>query len=320
MSQLALSLRPTKLEEILGNSGVKKVIKSWVAADSFPNSQLFVGPVGCGKSSVAEIVSRLCQGAEGSEGADIRLIDAGSVGKVDDMRALVEDSNSRPFVGRYRVFILEECHRCTEQAQTAMLVPMENNPWTIWLLTSSEPSKLLPSIRSRCAAATFEMKPLSLQEMTELSERALVERNPEGDWQPQTDEAAEFLFKKGVRQPREILGALDQFFSGIPIEQCVHGAEHEPLYKDVAAAVFRGDWEKTKGLLAQIPTADYRGMLSMVSAYLASALLKESVGPRADALATCLVGIGSNQFADGVAYAATKGLLYKTAKAIRGVK
>ena len=315
MSQLALALRPQSLSELIGNQHVKKAIQSWVDADNFPNSQLYIGPVGCGKSSVAEIVARLCQGKQGWEGADIRQINAGTVGKVDDMRGLIDSlGTGRPFAGRFRVVILEESHRATDNALDALLVPMETNPWVVWILTSSDPSKLLPAIRSRCAPATFEMKPLSLQEMTELAEQALTHKNPEGKWD--SDAAAEFLFKKGVRQPREILGALDQFFSGVPIEQCVHGSDHDPLYKDVAAAVFRGDWDKTRNLLEQIKTADYRGMVAMVSAYLAGALLKEPQGARGDALASCLVNLGSAQFADGVAYAAAKATFYKTCRAL----
>jgi len=315
MSSLAEILRPQKLDDLLGNSGIKKVVQSWIDTDNFPRCQLYTGPVGTGKSSLAAIVARACQGKGDFEGADIRSINAGAVGKVDDMRELAAESASRPFLGRYRVFILEEFQRCTDAAQDAILVPMENNPWTVWLLTSSEHAKILASIKSRCSAATFELKPLNRGEIADLVLRAapsVASGTGVG--------VGDFLSSKGITSPREILGVLDQHLSGLPLEECIHGSEHEPLYSAVASAVLSGNWTKTAGLLAQIPTADYRGMVAMVSAYLAGALLKEPVGARADGLAACLVGLGSNQFADGVAYAAAKGLLYKCAKILGGGK
>ena len=315
MSSLAEKMVPQSLDEVLGQENTKKAIRSWIKADDFPRCQLFTGPVGTGKSSLATLIARACQGPEGWEGSDIRQINAGSVGKVDDMRDLAEQSISRPLIGRYRVFILEEAHRATDAAQDAILVPMETNTTTVWILTSSEPSKLLPAVRSRCSAATFDIKPLTKLQMVELTERALVVANPRGDWE--SDKAAEWLYEKDVRQPREILGVLDLWFSGVPLEECLQSKIHEPLYRDVSSAVLSGNWTKASGLLAQIKTADSRGLVAITSAFLRQELLKNGVGARADALATCLVGLDSTGFADGVAYGAVTGLLYKTCKAIQ---
>lgn len=314
MGQLADLMAPTSLNEVAGQDHVKKAIKSWVEKDNFPRCQLYIGPVGTGKSTLAGIVARLAQGKDGWEGADIREINAGTVGKVADMRELALQSVSRPFIGRYRVFILEEAHRATDEAQDAMLVPMERNQSTLWILTSSEPDKLLPAIKSRCSAATFDLKPLTHQQMIEYCEKVLLAANPAGSWK--SDDAANYLFEKGVTSPREILGAMDQWFSGVPLAETIHRSEHEPLYQNVAAAVLSGNWGKTASLLKQIKTPDFRAMVAVVSAKLSWALLDEGVGPRADALATCLVGLSNTQYADGVAFGALRGLLYKTCKAI----
>ena len=314
MGNLAELLAPTRLEEVFGQDGAKRAITSWMAKDDFPRCQLYTGPVGTGKSTLAGIVARLAQGKDGWEDTDIREINAGTVGKVDDMRDLVKDSASRPFIGRYRAFILEEAQRATDAAQDAILVPMERNQSTMWILTSSEPEKLLPAIKSRCAAATFEMKPLNRQQMLELCERALIVANPPGTWS--ADEAAEFLYKKEVTSPREVLGCLDQWFSGVPLLEVVHKSIHEPLYNEVSTAVLSGNWLKTAGLLKQIKTPDFRAMVAVVSAKLSWALLDESVGPRADALATCLTGISNTQYQDGVAYGSLRGILYKTCRAL----
>ena len=309
MSNLAEILAPTRLDQVLGQDHAKKAIASWIEKDNFPRCQLYTGPVGTGKSTLAGIVARACQGPGGWEGSDIRQINAGVVGKVDDMRALTEEAKSVPFVGRYRVFILEEAQRVTEAAADALLVPMETCLSTVWILTSSEPAKLPAAIRSRCAAATFGLKPLNRGQIATLGNKAI----------PGLDCAqgvADFLDGKSISSPREILGVLDQYLAGVPLEEAIHGSEHEPLYPEIATAVLSGNWTKTSGLLKKVPTGDYRAMVAVVSAKLSWALLDSDFGPRADALATCLVGLGNSGFADGVAYSSLKGLLYKACKAL----
>ena len=310
MATLAEKLAPTNLSEVIGSDYVKKAIQSWVEKDNFPRCQLYVGPVGTGKSTLAGIVGRLSQGPEGWEGSDIRQINAGSVGKVDDMRALAAESESRPFIGRYRVFILEEAQRVTDAAADALLVPMEKNLHTVWILTSSEPDKIPAAIRSRCSAATFELKPLSDADRSKLVVKALT-GNVSAE---EGSNVLKFLHDHEVNAPREILGVLDQYLSGVPLEEAIHGSEHEPLYPEVAKAVLSGNWSKTASLLKQIKTADYQAMVSVVSAKLKWALLDSEPGPRADGLAACLVGMGSASFAAGTAYASLTGLLYKTSK------
>lgn len=309
MGQLALSLRPSSLGEVIGQDAAKRAIESFAKRGNWPNVFLFSGLPGTGKTTLALIVAKMV----GADESCTHEINASDHNGVDDARELADLSASSPFNGQRRVIILNEFHAYTTQAQDALKDPMEKNN-SIWILTTDKPEKISLAIRSRASASTFDLKPLGRADVSELVGRVLAPLALSGE---QT-KIVDFLGKNKVFCPREILGVTEQYLAGVSLEETLHDASHEPLYKDVAAAVFNGNWPKAAGLLEQIKTADYRGMIAMVSAYLGGALLKESVGPKADALATCLVGLGTSNFADGVAYAATKGLLYKCAKAIGG--
>jgi len=304
MSQLALDLRPRKLSEVLGADSAKKALQSFIDRDSFPNVFLFIGSPGCGKTTLAEILADAVAGPDG----DIHDNNGSAENKVEDARALIDISASRPFNGRRRVIISNEFHMWTESAQNAVKDTMEKSE-AVWILTTDTPEKISQAVRSRAAAATFELKPLRRPDIAILLARA----TPKG-----TDclSLAVKLDELGVNSPREILGVAEQYLAGVPLEEAIHGAEHEPMYNEVSAAVLSGNWTKTAGLLKQIKTPDFRAMVAVVSAKLSWALLDEGVGPRADALATCLTGISNTQYADGVAFGALRGLLYKTCRAI----
>jgi hypothetical protein len=304
MSNLALDLRPQKLEDIIGQDAAKKAIKSFAERNNWPNVFIFYGPPGTGKTTFAEIVAKLIAGEDG----DIHQINGSVQNKVEDARELSEIAYSCPFNGRPRVFIVNEFHRWTEAAMDAVKDTMEKSP-CVWLLTTDVPEKISEAIKSRASAATFRLLPLKKEEIWHLINSATNKIDPTATTMN--------LLKHGVTSPREILGVLDQLLAGVPFEQAVHGSEHEPIYSEISNAVLSGNWTRTSGLLKQIKTADYRAMVSVVSAKLSWALLDESVGPRGDAIATCLVGLGANQFADGVAYSSLKALLYKCCKALQ---
>jgi energy-coupling factor transporter ATP-binding protein EcfA2 len=307
VSNLALDLRPTSLDQIIGAESAKKAIKSFAEKNNWPNVFLFYGPPGTGKTTFAQIVAKLVAGEDG----DIHEINGSVQNKVEDARELSEIAQSRPFNGRPRVFIVNEFHRWTLAAQDAVKDTMEKCP-AVWLITTDEEDKISPAILSRAKPATFRLFPLNKAQIWDLVDRASSGKLKQHD----ATLITEFLLRNDITAPREILGVLDQYLAGVSLEDAVHGSEHEPLYRDICGAVLNGNWAKASGFLAQVKTADSRGMISVLSAFFRSELVKLPVGPRADAIAACLVGMDQTGFADGVAYGSCVGLLYKAVKAI----
>ena len=304
MSNLALTLRPDKLEDVLGNENVKQAIRSFAKREQWPNVFLFVGPPGTGKTTLALLVAKMC----GAEGDGLLEVNASDDNGVDAARSLSDISASIPFLGKRRAIILNEFHSYTGPAQNALKDPMEKNP-CVWILTTDKPDKVELAIKSRAAAATFNLKPLNKEEIWALINRATDKVD--------TTATTMFLLKHGITSPRDILGVVDQVLSGVPLEEVSFGDVHEPLYKDICGSALRGDWTKTASLLSQVKTADSRGLVSVLSSFLRTELVRSPIGPKADALSACLVGVDQTGFQDGVAYGAVCGLLYKTCKALR---
>ena len=307
MSNLALDLRPQNIGQVIGQDATKRAIESFAKRGNWPNVFLFYGPPGTGKTTLAEIVAQMV----GADASCVHNINGSVQNKVEDARALAEMAESVPFVGTRRVFILNEFHRFTDAAQDALKDPMEKTP-ALWVLTTDAPDKISPAILSRAKPATFKLNLLSDAEITKLVVKAVAGELSGNDGA----ELNKFLIDHNVRAPREILGVIDQRLAGVPLDQALHGAAHEPLYRDVAGAVLRGDWTKASAALNQIKTADARGMIGITSAFLRGELLKNPIGPRADAIAACLVGLDQTGFADGPAYGAVTGLLYKTCRVL----
>ena len=156
--------RPASLEELVGQSDAVQLIQQQVKNDNLSHAYLFSGPRGVGKTSLARIIATTL----GCDPVfDITEIDAASHNKVDDIRDLNDSINfiaSSP--GNKRVFILDEVHMLSNAASNAFLKTLEEPPaHVIFILATTEPDRVLETIRSRTTHIAF--KRISNEEIVE---------------------------------------------------------------------------------------------------------------------------------------------------------
>ncbi len=173
--------RPQTLGEVVGQEHVTQTLRNALKQNHLAHAYLFCGPRGTGKTTTGRILAKTvnCLDNEGRGGEpcnkcemcaaitqgramDVIEIDAASNRKIDEMRDLRERVKFAPNSARYKVYIIDEVHMLTEQAANALLKTLEEPPpYVIFVLATTEPHKLLPTILSRCQRFDFRRLPIT---------------------------------------------------------------------------------------------------------------------------------------------------------------
>jgi len=170
----ARKYRPATFASVVGQQALTSTLKNAIATNRLAHAYLFCGSRGVGKTSCARIFAKTinctsptadgepCNRCEScrsfNEGRSLNIIelDAASNNGVDDMRALVEQVQVPPVLGKYRVFIIDEVHMLSSAAFNAFLKTLEEPPsYVIFILATTEKHKIIPTILSRCQIYDF---------------------------------------------------------------------------------------------------------------------------------------------------------------------
>lgn len=159
---LAIDYRPTTFDKVAGNRQTVKALQAILNRDKkdIQHAFLITGPSGCGKTTLARIVADQL----GCIGRDYTEVDSGQFRGIDTIRDIRNQMLYKPLEGTVRVWLLDEVHQCSKDAQSAMLKALEDAPpHVFFILATTDPEKLLPTIKGRCAQ--FEVQPLDQDEM-----------------------------------------------------------------------------------------------------------------------------------------------------------
>lgn len=170
--------RPQTFDEIVGQEHVVRTLRNALASGRIHHAYLFAGPRGTGKTTTARLLAKAvnCLALEGrrpcnecdiclaiNEGRllDLIEIDAASNTGVDDVRELREKVGFRPNEARYKVYVIDEVHMLSNAAFNALLKTLEEPPeHAIFVLATTEPHKILPTVLSRCQRFDFHRIPV----------------------------------------------------------------------------------------------------------------------------------------------------------------
>ncbi len=163
--------RPNSFEEIAGQKHIVQTLKHAIKKNKIAHAYLFCGPRGTGKTSVAKIFAKTvncigenkpclkcdnCLAIKDGSHPDVIEIDAASNNGVDEVRSLIEKVKYAPLKGKYKIYIIDEVHMMSTGAFNALLKTIEEPPaHVIFILATTEPYKILPTIISRCQRFDF---------------------------------------------------------------------------------------------------------------------------------------------------------------------
>ncbi|MEO9322006.1 DNA polymerase III subunit gamma and tau [Nocardioides sp. C4-1] len=264
--------RPETFAEVIGQEHVTEPLRSALSNNRVNHAYLFSGPRGCGKTTSARILARalncalapvadpcgecdscrdLARGGSGS--IDVIEIDAASHGGVDDARDLREKAFFAPVRDRYKVYIIDEAHMVTTQGFNALLKLVEEPPPHLrFIFATTEPEKVIPTIRSRTHHYPFRLiPPRSLSAyLSELCEREGVAIEPA---------ALPLVVRAGAGSARDTLSVLDQLLGGAGPEGVTYalasgllGYTPDTLLDEVVDAFAAGDGAAVFGVVDKV--------------------------------------------------------------------
>jgi len=216
--------RPQTFEEVVGQVHITRTLANAIQQNRVAHAYLFCGPRGTGKTTVAKIVAKAVNCAEGptptpcnnchiceqiTNGScvDVLEIDAASNRGIDEIRSLREKVHFAPTEGRKKVYIIDEVHMLTPEAFNALLKTLEEPPsHVIFILATTEPHKVLPTILSRCQK--FDFRRILVSDMVKH-----LRRIADAEEIKINEAALPLIAKQAQGSLRDAIGTLDQLSS-----------------------------------------------------------------------------------------------------------
>lgn len=266
---LYLQHRPLTFNQVIGNSEIIETLENMVQdKETCPHTFLFHGPTGCGKTTLGRIVASEL----GCVGADLAEIDSADFRGIDTIRDIRRNTGFAPMEGSCRVWILDECHKLTNDAQNALLKVLEDTPKHVYfILCTTEPNRLIPTVRGRCSQ--FQVKQLTDDQMMSLLRKTVKAEN-----ESLQKTVYEQIIQDALGHPRNALQVLDQVLrvdEDKRLETAKRYAEEMSESIELCRALLSASgWKQISGILNGLKDQDAENIRRHVLGYCQAVLLK----------------------------------------------
>jgi DNA polymerase III gamma/tau subunit len=259
--------RPTSFEDVIGNSEVIESLEGLLKKKERPHSFLLSGPTGCGKTTVARIIAKKLK----SKGADYREVDSAEDRGISTIRLIINQSQFSPRQSKAIVWVLDECHKLTNDAQNALLKILEDTPRHVYfILCTTDPQKLIRPIKGRCSS--FEMHPLAEKQMM-----LLLRKVVKGEGESLSKVVYEQIVDDCEGKPRNALQVLEQVLSADPdnrLEIAKKSLDNQRESIELCRALLEGaGWRRIADILNGLKQEDPEGIRRHVLGYCQAVLL-----------------------------------------------
>ena len=259
--------RPKSFDEVRGNKQTVETLRNLLQSASHPQVYLLHGPTGCGKTTIGRIIANTLHCST----MDYHELNTADFRGIDTVRDIRKQVSFRPVQGDVKVWLIDECHKLTNDAQNAILKLLEDVPRnTYFILTTTDSQKLLPTIKGRCSQ--FQVSPLSERDMKRLlhhittSEGETLER-----------EVYEQIIRDSLGYPRNALQILEQVLntpSEHRLEVAHKTAEQQSESIKLCRALIKGEsWKSVSTILKGLKGEDPESIRRHVLGYSQSVLL-----------------------------------------------